>query len=96
MIVRIVSYAAESLEGAKEWARSRADEARQAPGVEHAYLFSREEPPEAGAVILYASEQALREFMESDEHAQIIEEITETWAESGEPVLEEVYELADV
>lgn len=96
MVVRIVSYAAESIDGAKRWAEKRADDARNAPGVEHAYFFLREKPAEAGAVILYSSEEALREYKNSDAYQSMVDEIARSWGESGEPVTEEVYELLDV
>lgn len=96
MVVRIVSYAAESLDEARDWARERGPDARQAPGVEHAYFFQREEPPQAGAVILYSSEEALEEYKNSDAYRDFVDEIASTWGLSGEPIREDVYELLDL
>lgn len=96
MVVRIVSYAAESVEEAEAWARENAPGLRQAEGVEHAYFFSRQEPPEAGAIILYPSEGALKRYKNSDAYRQAVDEIATGWGLSGEPIREEVYELLDV
>lgn len=96
MIVRIVSYAAESIDDATEWARERAPALRNAAGVEHAYFFRRERPAEAGAIFLFASDGAVEDYKASDAYQKAVEEIGSTWGVSGEPVREDVYELLDV
>lgn len=96
MIARIVSYAAESVEDATDWARERAPALREAPGVEHAYFMSREEPAEAGAIVLFASEDALERYKASEAYRRAVEEIGNTWGLSREPVREDVYELLEV
>lgn len=96
MIVRIVSYAAESVEEARDWARERAPEIRDADGIEHAYFFSREDPAEAGAIVLFPSEEALARYKESDAYRRAVAEIGETWGLSPEPIREDVYELLPV
>lgn len=96
MIVRIVSYATESVDEAREWARKRAPDLRDAEGIEHAYFFSREDPPEAGAVVLYPSEEALERYKRSDAYQQAVEEIGNTWGVGSDPIREDVYELLDM
>lgn len=96
MIVRIVSYAAESVEEAEAWARENAAVLRQAEGVDHAYFFRRAQPAEAGAILLFASEDALRRYRQSDAYREAVDEIAETWGQTREPIREDVYELLDV
>jgi heme-degrading monooxygenase HmoA len=96
MIMRIVSYAADSVEEARDWARKRGPDLREAEGIAHAYFFSREDPPEAGAVVLFPSEEALERYRGSDAYRRAVEEIGTTWALSPEPIREDVYELLDV
>lgn len=96
MIARIVSYPAESLEDAKEWARERGPMLRQQDQIEHAYFMTSEDPPQAAAILLYPSRQALEEYLESDAYRQAVQEIADGWGASAEPITEEVYELLDV
>lgn len=96
MIARIVSYPAESLEDATEWARERGPALRQQDEIEHAYFMTSEDPPRAAAILLYASREALEAYLDSEAYRQAVREIREGWGKSGEPIREDVYELLDV
>lgn len=96
MIVRIVTYPAESVDDAREWVRERGPGLREAPGVAHAYFMSRAEPAEAGAIVLFESDEALDRYKASDAYRQAVEEIGRTWGLSPEPIREDVYQLEQV
>lgn len=96
MIARIVSYEAESLEDAVEWAQERAPMLRAQDQVEHAYFMTSDDPPQAAAILLYASREAMDAYLASDAYERAVREIAEGWGASGEPIREDVYELLDV
>lgn len=96
MIARIVSYPAESLDDATEWARERGPALRQQDEVEHVYFMTSEDPPQAAAILLYPSREALEDDLDSDAYRQAVREIEAGWGKSGELLREDVYELLDV
>lgn len=96
MIVRIVSYPDEDVDEATDRARECAPRLREAPGVEHAYFMFRENPAEAGAIVLFGSEDALDRYKESHAYRRAVEEIGNTWGRDHEPIREELYEMLDV
>lgn len=96
MVVRIVTYAAESREAARQWVRQHADEFQGAPGVERVIFIHSKKPPRVGAVMVFESADALARYKTTGPFERLVDSLRRAWADDSRPVREEAYRVMDV
>lgn len=96
MIVRVVTYGAQSLEAGRAWAERRASDLRGVEGVRHVDFIQQEDPPRLGAVIHFNSRRDLQRYKESGPYEQFVQEMRENVIDESQPVRDRVFELLDI
>jgi len=96
MIVRIVSYGAESVEDARTWLTEHSREIENVLGLERVEFVRQDHPPRAGTIMYFESPQDLQQYRESRRYENFRESILAAWGDESEPVREAVYRLLDV
>lgn len=93
MIARVVAYGTKSLDASRDWVRQRADRLRSIPGVERFDIVTQEEPPRAGAIIYFASRDALERYRE-ERLPELEDAIAKSWGTGR--AFEYVFEVEDI
>lgn len=93
MVVRLLTYRAGSREEAEAWAREQAGALRAVPGLERVSFVYRREPPRAGALLVFASDDALARYREEGVHERIVGSL---WDDAHHPIREETYRVIEV
>lgn len=96
MVVRIVTYAAESLEEARAWVEEHAEEFREAPGVERVTFIHSKKPARVGAVMVFESADALARYKTTGPFERLLSSLRRVWADDSLPVREEAYRVMEV
>lgn len=96
MVIRIVTYAAESRGAAREWVREHADEFRQAPGVERVTFIHSRKPPRVGALMVFESADALARYKTTGPFEWLVDSLRRAWADESQPVREKVFRVMDL
>lgn len=95
-VVRIVTYGAESREAAQQWVREHADEFREAPGVKQVTFIHSKDPARVGAVMVFASADALVRYKETGPNRWLVDSLRHAWADESQQVHEKAYRVMDV
>lgn len=96
MVVRIVTYGAESREAAEKWVREHADTLRDAPGIEQVIFMHSRVPPQVGAVMVFDSDDALARYKTTGPFERLVESLQQAWADGDGPVRDEAYWVMEV
>lgn len=95
MIVRTVSYGAESVKAVKVWLRDRAVGVDEVVGLERVDFVSQDNPPRAGAIMYFESAEDLRQYRSSERFEWLRESIEQSWEDRSQERREEIYRLID-
>lgn len=96
MVVRIVTYGAESREAARDWVREHADTLRDVPGIEQVIFMHSMVPPQVGAVMVFESDDALARYKTTGPFERLVDSLQQAWADGDEPVRDEAYWVMEV
>lgn len=96
MVVRIVTFGAASVEAARTWARESAHTFQRIPGLEQVLFLHSAVPPQAGAVMVFQSDDALARYKTTGPHERLVESLQQVRADGDTPVREEAYWVMDV
>lgn len=95
MIVRLVMYGAESLDGIREWIAARSSELSDVHGLKQVHFIRQGNPPQAGALMYFESPDDLLRYKTSRRYKQLLESIEESWGDGTGPVQESVYRVVE-
>lgn len=96
MVIRFVVYEATSRQAAEEWAREHADLPREVPGLEEVTFVRSRTPPLVGAVMVFASADALARYKETGPVERLVDSLRKRWAGGDQPVREEAYRVMEI
>lgn len=96
MVVRVVTYGAESEDAFREWHRKRAAEVEDLHGLRRVEFIRRKSPPRAGAIMYFESAEDLRAYKESDRSTRLQRSMHRTWVEDGAPIRDLVYRTMEL
>lgn len=95
MIVRVVTYGAESLDAAEDWHRERAAEFEEIVGLERVDFIRQDGRSRAGAIMYFESADDLYHYKESPRFEWLRESIRESWAADAVPVQDDVFRVME-
>lgn len=96
MVVRILTYGAESREAAEDWIREHADTVRDVPGIERVVFMQSMVPPQVGAVMVFESDDALARYETTGPHERLVESLQQVRVDGDGLVRDEAYWIGEV
>lgn len=93
MIVRVVTYGAESMEAARRWMRDRSGDVEGVHGLERVEFIETDHPPRAGAIMYFMDAEDLRQYKDSRRYDELRKSIEEEWADGTGAVRDIVYRV---
>lgn len=95
MVVRIVTYKAQSTDAAERWRCKRGAELSEVAGLKRVEFIRQSKPPQAGAIMYFESADDLRVYKNSARYEWLQDSIQEDWAAEADPIQDVVYRVTE-